>query len=157
MISDALKNSFQYCETHDGFKESFSFLEKAVKENLPVGRYDIDGDRVFAFIQEYTTKKEEESSFEAHKNYIDIQYIVSGTEVMYVADVSDVEPKCEYDPEKDIMFFHDSKNADKLILNAGEYGLFFPWDAHKPGLCNDGVPGEVKKIVVKVKYANEGG
>lgn len=152
MISDALKNSFQYNTTHEGFEKSFAFLKKAAEENLPAGRYDIDGDRVFAFIQEYTTKAEHESAFEAHKNYIDIQCILKGTEVMYVKDTAELKVKTEYSPEKDIMFFEDYERASKLILQSGEYGVFFPWDAHKPGLCLDGVPGEVKKVVVKVRY-----
>ena len=60
--------------------------------------------------------------------------------------------KTEYSPEKDVMFFDDFEKASKLVLSDGEYGIFFPWDAHKPGLCLDGVTGEVKKIVVKVKF-----
>lgn len=155
MISDALKNSFQYNATHNGFDKSFAFLKKAVEEDLPAGRYDIDGDRVFAFIQQYTTKAEHESMFEAHKNYIDIQCIVNGTEVMYVKDAADMKLKVAYSSEKDIMFFEDVENAGKLILQNGEYGIFFPWDAHKPGLCLNGTPGEVKKIVVKVKYETQ--
>ncbi len=149
MIVDTLKNSVQYRDTHNGFSESFDFLKKATEENLPVGRYEIDGDRVFAFIQEYISK--EESSFEAHKNYIDIQFIVEGTEVIYAADISGLTLKCEYSAEKDIMFLEDCEKASKLVLEKGEYGIFFPWDAHKPGLCFGGNSDKVKKIVVKVK------
>lgn len=150
MIVDTLKNSDQYRNTHNGFSESFDFLKKAIEENLPVGRYEIDGDRVFAFIQEYISK--EESSFEAHKNYIDIQFIVEGTEVIYAADISDLGVKCEYSAEKDIMLLDDCEKSSKLVLEKGEYGIFFPWDAHKPGLCFEGNPDNVKKIVVKVKF-----
>ncbi len=150
MIFDTLNNSHQYCNVHLGFAAGFDFLKKAVSENFPAGRYEIDGDRVFAFIQEYTSK--EESSFEAHKNYIDIQFIVCGTEVIYAADLNKLSVKTEYSAEKDIMFLDDCDKASKLVLTDGEYGIFFPWDAHKPGLCLDGKTAEVKKIVVKVKY-----
>ena len=150
MIVDNLKNSKQYCNAHSGFSAGFDFLEKAVSENLPEGIYEIDTDNVFAFIQEYTSK--EESSFEAHKNYIDIQFIVKGTEVIYAADLDKLSVNTEYNPEKDIMFLEDYEKASKVILNDGEYGIFFPWDAHKPGLCLDGKPDTVKKIVVKVKF-----
>ncbi len=149
MIIDNLQNSSQYIKSHSGFSKSFDFLKKAVEEKLPVGRYEIDGDNVFAFIQEYTSK--EESSFEAHKNYIDIQFIVEGTEVIYAEDISKLKVSEQYSPEKDIMFLDDYEKASRLILEKGEYGIFFPWDAHKPGLCYDGNPGYVKKIVVKVK------
>ncbi|MBE6776014.1 MAG: DUF386 domain-containing protein [Ruminococcaceae bacterium] len=149
MIIDNLKNSHQYRKTHDGFAESFDFLKKAVEENLPAGRYEIDSDRVFAFIQEYTSKTD--SAFEAHKNYIDIQFISEGTEVIYAADVASLKVKEDYSAERDIMFLEDCERASKAVLQKGEYGIFFPWDAHKPGLCCDGKPDNVKKIVVKVR------
>lgn len=148
MIVDSLKNCEKYVSCYEGFDKAFAFLKKSVEENLPAGRYEIDGDKVFAFIQEYTSKTD--SSFEGHRNYIDIQCILSGVEVMKVADISKMEVSCQYSPEKDIMFFEDNEKASELVLEAGEYGIFFPWDTHKPGLCFDS-PAEVKKVVVKVK------
>ena len=149
MIVDNLNNCDKYAEMHKGFAESFDFLKKAVEENLPVGRYEIDGSNVFAFIQEYTSKTE--SLFEAHKNYIDIQFILSGIECMKVTDISKMNVSCQYDDEKDVMFFDDYEKASDLVIEEGEYGIFFPWDAHKPGLCYDNKPDSVKKIVVKVR------
>lgn len=146
MIVDSLKNCDKYVSCHKGFDMAFDFLKKAIEENLPVGRYEIDGDRVFAFIQEYESKLD--SSFEAHKNYIDIQFILSGTEVMKVCDISQMTVSVPY--AEDVMFFEDNERASELVIEAGEYGIFFPWDAHKPGLCFD-VPDKVKKVVVKVK------
>ncbi len=146
MIIDSLKNCEKYISCHKGFDKAFDFLKKAAEENLPVGRYEIDGDRVFAFIQEYTSKTE--SSFEAHRNYIDIQFILSGTEVMKACDISQMTVSVPY--TEDVMFFEDNERASVLVIEAGEYGIFFPWDAHKPGLCFD-APADVKKVVVKVK------
>ncbi len=151
MIYDSLKNCAQYEGTHEGFRKGFDFIKKAVSENLPEGRYELDGTDVYAFIQQYTSKPEAESSFEAHKRYIDIQYIVSGVEVMDFADASEMKVKTEYSDEKDVGFFLDSDNAGRIIVREGEYGIFFPWDAHKPGMCKDNKPDTVRKIVVKVK------
>ena len=147
MIADNLKNCGKYASCHEGFDKAFDFLKKAVSENLPVGRYEIDGDKVFAFIQEYESKPD--SSFEAHKNYIDIQFIISGTEVMKVADISQMTVSVPY--TEDVMFFENNERASVLVIEEGEYGIFFPWDAHKPGLCFDGKPAQVKKAVVKVR------
>ena len=147
MIADKLINSSKYVSCHEGFDKAFAFLEKAVNEKLPVGRYEIDGDKVFAFIQEYETKLD--SSFEAHKNYIDIQFIMSGAEVMKVADISQMTVSVPY--TEDVMFFKDNERASVLVIEEGEYGIFFPWDAHKPGLCYNGKPDDVKKVVVKVR------
>ena len=146
MIIDRLENYEKYSNSHKGFAESFAFLQKAVAENLPVGRYEIDGDNIFAFIQEYTSKTE--SAFETHKNYIDIQFILSGAEVMKVCDISQLKISVPY--TEDVMFFEDNERASVIVIEEGEYGIFFPWDAHKPGLCFD-VPDKVKKVVVKVK------
>ena len=49
------------------------------------------------------------------------------------------------------MFYEDNVNSTKGILNADEYGIFFPRDVHKPGMCLNGNQDTVKKIVVKVK------
>lgn len=149
MIVDSFENRETYYGVRDGFKDAFEFIRKAVSENLPVGNYKIDGDKVFAFIQEYETKQVDESSFEGHRNYIDIQYIVSGTEVMMVSDISKMKEKCDY--KEDIVFFHDYDKATVCVIEEGEYGIFFPWDTHKPGLCFNGRPEKVRKIVVKVR------
>ena len=78
-------------------------------------------------MKEYTSKLESEAKAEAHKNYIDIQYIVSGTEVIEGFDISYATPKSEYNDVKDVMFYEDFTNADKGILNANEYGIFCHW------------------------------
>lgn len=150
MIIDRLENAHKYADTHKGFAESFAFLQKAVAENLPTGRYEIDGDNVFAFIQEYNSKTE--SAFETHKNFIDIQFVSSGVEVIEVADISKMTESIPYNPEKDVTFYEDYDKASVSIIEAGAYGIFFPWDAHKPGLALNGNPDAVKKIVVKIRY-----
>ena len=150
MIIDRLENSHKYNDSHKGFAKSFAFLQKAVAENLPVGRYEIDGDNVFAFIQEYKSKTE--SAFETHKNYIDIQFVDSGVEVIEVTDIANMKEAIPYSPEKDVTFYDDYDKATVAVIESGAYGIFFPWDAHKPGLAFKGNPDEVKKIVVKVKF-----
>ena len=85
MIFDNIKNKELYLSINDGFKAGFDFIEKAIKENLPVGKYEIDGKKVWASVQEYLSK--DEAKAEAHRNYIDIQYIVSGKESMLNANI----------------------------------------------------------------------
>ena len=149
MIIDRLENSHKYSQAHEGFADGFAFLQRAVAENLPAGRYEIDGDKVFAFIQEYTSKTE--SSFETHKNYIDIQFVASGVEVIEVSDIANMKEATPYNAEKDVTFYEDYNKGTIAVIEAGAYGIFFPWDAHKPGLALNGNPDAVKKIVVKVR------
>ncbi len=151
MVFDNLKNCELYYGMHPRFKEAFDFIKKAVVENLAAGKYEIDGKELWASVQEYTSKLTTEAKAEAHKNYIDIQFIVSGVEVIEGFDIDKATPKSEYNDVKDVMFYEDDANATKGILSADEYGIFFPHDVHKPGMCLNGKQDIVKKIVVKVK------
>ncbi len=150
MIIDTLKNCNLYCTDNEKFKKAFAFLQKATSENLSVGKYEIDGEDVYAMVQEYTTKPYEDGRFEGHRKYIDIQYIVSGDEKIEVVDISKVTPNTEYNAEKDLLFFENCKNVTTTVLQTGEYGVFFPHDIHKPGLAVQNIPSPVKKVVVKV-------
>jgi YhcH/YjgK/YiaL family protein len=113
-------------------------------------RYDIDGDNLYATISEYNTKNEETTKFEAHRKYIDIQYVIKGKEIMNLtprALVKDVVTP--YDSAKDIEFM----NVEKMVNHTATpaiFFIFFPTDAHRPGI-KDGVNAPVRKIVIKVK------
>ncbi len=151
MVFDNLKNCELYYGMHPRFQEAFDFIKKAIAENIEVGKYEIDGKELWASVQEYTSKLYEDAKAEAHKNYIDIQFIVSGTEVIEGFDIAKATPKGEYNDVKDVMFYEDNANAAKGVLADNEYGIFFPHDVHKPGMCFNGNQATVKKIVVKIK------
>ena len=87
MIFDHVKNCEQYYSLHKNFEKAFDFIKRAVAENLPVGKYEIDGKDLYASVQEYQAKAPEDGKFEGHRNYIDIQYIVSGIETIEVVDI----------------------------------------------------------------------
>ena len=148
MIFDTIKNCSLYYGVNKNFEKAFEFLKNG--ENLSVGRYEIDGDRVFAMVQEYTTKLSENCMFEGHRKYIDIQYMISGTEAMDVTYPSEVETKIAYDADKDLEFFTDCAEPVKGAVHGGEYAIFFPHDIHKPVMAYNGKQENVKKIVVKV-------
>ena len=84
MIVASLNNENLECyiKAHPRFALAFSALKRLVMEKAEVGKYEIDGKNVFASVQEYDTKPENEKRFELHKDYIDVQYIVSGEEIM---------------------------------------------------------------------------
>ena len=150
MVYDSIKNCKTYYGMHKNFEKAFDFIKKAVSENLAVGKYELDGKELFASVQEYDSKTDEQAKNEAHKNYIDIQYVVSGTEIIESVEIEKATPNTEYNAEKDVMFYDKSEDAVTLILTEGEYAILYPQDVHRPGLCV-GTPAPVKKIVVKVK------
>lgn len=151
MIFDTLKNCALYYSTNDKFEKAFDFIKKAVKDNLEVGKYEIDGKNLYAFIQEYNSKIEPDGKYEGHQNYIDIQYIISGIERIEVIDIEKAQPKTDYDPVKDVQFYFDPENKINAVLESEDYGIFFPNDIHKPGMSLNGVSSPVKKVVVKIK------
>ena len=97
----------------------------------------------------YTTIPWEEAKFEAHENYTDIQYIIEGQETMTYAPVEDLTVKTPYNPEKDVVIFDNSNPGLKVVVKAGEYMIFNPWDGHKPKAAA-GEPSPIKKVVVKI-------
>lgn len=130
--------------------KAFKFLMNNDLAKLELKRYDIDGDDLFATVSEYMSKNEETTKFEAHRKYIDIQYVISGNEIMNIAPLKTVKDVvAQYDAAKDIEFM----TANKVInytASPSNFFIFFPSDAHRPGL-KSGVSSPVRKIVIKVK------
>lgn len=124
------------------------FIERAEKEQLPPGRYELDGENLFAMIQEYETKDREQCLYESHKLYGDIQYMVSGEEMIYAADVSRLHVVEDRTPQEDILFYEQQEEDAMLHLRPDMYALFLPQDGHMP-CCTCGRVQKVRKIVFK--------
>ena len=151
MIFDTIENYRNYCDAEDKLTKGFLFCMKAVSENLPVGKYEIDGTEIYAMIQEYTTKLPEEALFEGHKKYIDIQYVISGIEEIGIIDISKAKNEKKYSDESDAAFYAKNEKSGKLVLESGDFAVFYPNDLHMPGLAFEEKASDVKKIVVKVR------
>jgi YhcH/YjgK/YiaL family protein len=100
-------------------------------------------------IQTYQTEPEGQRTFEAHKKYIDIQYILSGRELILYKETSVLKHRKPYDPDRDVIFLEDVE-AKQILLESGDFVIFWPQDAHKPG-CMAHIPSEVRKIVAKIR------
>lgn len=142
--------AISYFKNKDRWDKAFAFLKNTDLPKLEVKRYDIDGDNLYASVMEYVTKNEEDAKYEAHRKYIDIQYVISGAEVMGVAPLSALKEVTEpYDGSKDVGFMTVN---DAKLYNAtpDRFFIFFPSDIHRPGVkVNQN--SQVKKIVVKVR------
>jgi len=148
MIVDKIENSGLYKNLSEKIKKSFEYIKHNNLKNLQPGRYDIDGDNIFALISEYQTKAELEGKLEAHKKYIDVQYVIEGEELMGYTPLGEQEILEPYKEENDIVFF----SGDKLFIKVakGMFAIFFPEDVHMPGIQID-KKSLVKKLVIKVK------
>jgi YhcH/YjgK/YiaL family protein len=122
------------------------FIQEAnVLEMLP-SRIDLDGDKVFAMIQHYDSKPKEKGMWEAHRKYIDIQYVAEGQELMGYANIAHLQAD-EYNEEKDFMMLHGQ--GSYVLMKSGTFVILTPQDAHIPQVAVD-LPQPVKKVVVKV-------
>jgi YhcH/YjgK/YiaL family protein len=146
MILDHLDRANRYAERSGRLFTAFEYLSKTDLAGLPPGRIDLDGERMYALVQEYVTKLPEEGKWEAHRRYVDVQYILSGHERIGYAP-SEYLQSGTYVEEKDFLPLRGE--GVSLELSAGFFVVFFPEDAHMPGLAA-GKPGPVKKVVVKV-------
>lgn len=120
-------------------------VERLMNDFVPK-RYDFDGGR-FANAEEYETKLT--SRFEAHRKMVDVQIVVSGTELIHFAPITDeFQVEQEYDPQKDIMFMK-GEVKDTVLLRAGDACIIGPELAHMPGMAVNG-SSHVQKIVLKI-------
>ena len=132
-------------------RRAIAFLLQDMHPNLPTGKVEIDGERVYAMVQRYDNLPiTDPVRLEAHHNYIDIQYIVSGEEVIGYAPLQQLTNLTEYDPKIDALFGQvPSGKITPILLKEGMLGVFYPNDAHAPKLAYQ--PGQpVVKVVVKV-------
>ena len=146
MIIDRIANAHLYYAVNPRFKQAFDYIHQIDVNAIPVGRYEVDSDRMYALVQEYNTKLKEQGFWEAHRRYIDLQYVVQGSEGMGYANLNRLQPG-EYDAAKD--FLPLNGDGDLLALHSGSFVLLLPEDAHMPGMAL-GSPAPVRKIVVKI-------
>ncbi|NWG27553.1 MAG: YhcH/YjgK/YiaL family protein [Ignavibacteriaceae bacterium] len=148
MIIDKIENAHLYKKIGERISKSFDYIKTTDLKNLPTGKYLIDGERIFALVSEYKTKPESEGKLEAHRKYIDVQYLIEGEELMGYAPLNGQEILDPYKEENDIIFFTGDKSFTKVT--AGMFAIFFPEDVHMPGI-NTGKISDVKKLVIKVR------
>ena len=149
MILDSLDNANQYAVMHPGFEAAFDFLRATDLDALAPGRHGIDGERLYAMVVKGRGVGMAEAKMEAHRRYIDIQYVRAGEDLCgWLPTEQCGSIRQPYDPKGDCELFSDPAKA-WVALPPGFLAIFFPFDAHAPMACD----GEVHKIVVKVAVA----
>jgi YhcH/YjgK/YiaL family protein len=146
MIIDKIENAHIYQNIGERISKSFEYIRTNDLKNLPAGRYPIDGENIFALVSEYQTKSESEGKLEAHKRYIDVQYVISGEELMGYSPLGNQQILEPYKEVNDIVFFNGDKSFTKV--SEGMFAIFFPEDVHMPGIST-GKISDVKKLVIK--------
>ncbi|NPV78823.1 MAG: YhcH/YjgK/YiaL family protein [Firmicutes bacterium] len=112
-------------------------------------RFSVDGERICAVLTRYMTVPAEEKLMEAHREYVDFQIVLSSSETILWADAADCKPVDNYSAERDIQFFAVPQEHQKVILTPGFVAVFFPEDAHGPGIMSIS-PEVANKICLKI-------
>lgn len=150
MITADLDSIERQLPEHSGLKQAVEFLRRGDLENLPEGKFEIDGERVFARVQRYHTVRTDNPRFETHRKYIDVQFVARGEEILGwipAAAMNSTEP---YDSDRDIAFGEAPvREWTPLRLKAGQAAVLWPEDGHAPKIAT-GESLPVLKIVVKV-------
>ena len=146
-------NSKEYAE----IKKAHPLFEKGLEaakrflENPPAtdGRHEVDGDDVYIMVSSYTTNPvNSDRVFESHKDYIDVQLLLEGKEMIGFADKEELTVTVPYTPDYELYAMVDE--FDKVILTKGKFAIIYPDEPHAPGLAA-GEPCAVRKIVIKIK------
>jgi YhcH/YjgK/YiaL family protein len=120
---------------------------------LPAGNYDLQGRDIYVQVIDMHTKPFAETRPEVHRQYIDVQYLCSGSEKIGVASETGNNALAEDLLEsRDLLFYGGMENESTLTMIPGSFAVFFPSDVHRPG-CACGSPAAIRKVVIKVRVA----
>ncbi|MBR9728379.1 YhcH/YjgK/YiaL family protein [Shewanella intestini] len=152
MIVDTLANASIYQSLSPRISQALAYLVATDFSQFDAGRHDVDGNNIFAIVDDYHTKVRQQEVFEAHQQYIDIQYVVSGEEQFGYLPLAGQTPIAPYHEKHDVIEFNYATNqtdATFVALKAGMFAIFYPNDIHMPGTSD--TPIAVRKVVMKVK------
>ena len=147
MILDNIKNLKNYTFLPAQLLRALETIRDTDFSKLEDTTYEVDGKELYFFISSYLTRTENLTP-EAHRKYIDIQYMITGTECMGVGQLEAMTEEVEANPAKDIWFYHGP--MDWITVQEGMFAVFFPNDAHAPCVSPASGANDVRKCVFKV-------
>jgi biofilm protein TabA len=147
MIYDSLDNFRAYEGLHPGFADIQAFLATADLSKLATGNHPINDRGAYASVNEYDTRSIEDCFIECHRKFIDVQIIAWGEEKIGISHKRFCTEQ-PYDDGKDLQKL--TGRVDFITLVPGLFAVFFPHDAHEPGVTSGTEAVAVKKIVFKI-------
>lgn len=113
------------------------------------GKFEIDSNSFFGIGLEYDTKPASECVWEAHQQYLDVHYMLAGSEIVEVAHIDNAQAQEGYNKEHDYQIFETQQSVN-VTLNTGDLLILTPQDVHKTSICLTD-PNAIRKIVFKIK------
>ena len=140
MIYDSLKHMEAYQGVHPGIYKGLELLRDTDFSKLEDARVEVDGEDLFYLLQSYESKPTNDTP-EAHKKYVDIQFLISGREKMGVGALEDMKEEVEAHPDRKLL-----RIAEDGIITAEERSIL------------DEILGELRnlsKVCFEVQAATE--
>lgn len=150
MVADKIDNCELYYGLHPSMEKAFAFIRRYCEEPVKPGRYELEGEALYAMVVAYRPEPRETLRYESHDRYIDIQCVMEGSEYQGYIPREEAEVSVAYEEEKDIRFHAYDEKDSRLRLTKGMFAIYFPQDAHLPSMW-DGCTEECIRIVVKMK------
>ena len=150
MIYDVKENLLKYRGISKNLDGALDYLSHANFSLIGAGKYPVQRDKIYTLVQTPETCQRADALWESHRRYIDIQYLLCGTEQIGFQNVNALTVKEKYDDQKDIAFYKENYEGFFIKLKPDSFVICFPDDAHMPLICTDG-PQSIKKVVIKVK------
>ena len=147
MIIDTIENLGKYVALNPLFADVVEFLKNNDLQTIEEGKHFIKDKDLFVNIQVAKGKTQEAAVLETHIEMIDIQIPITCEETFGYTPLCDL-PDFEYNAEKDITKYGDTKAQTYVTVKPGQFVIFFPQDGHAPCIIN--LP-EIKKAIFKVK------
>ena len=147
MIIDTIENLSNYASLNPLFADAVAFLNANDLQTMEPGKYPIKDKDLFLNLQVAKQRTKETAFLETHIERIDIQIPVSAAETFGYTPLCDL-PAFEYNAEKDITKYGDTKAQDYVTLEPGLMAIFFPQDGHAPCIIDE---PEIKKAIFKVR------
>ncbi|MEB7925672.1 YhcH/YjgK/YiaL family protein [Atlantibacter hermannii] len=133
-------------------RQAIEHIKQHVTPETPLGKHDIDGNNLFFLVSEDETQPLAERRAEYHARYLDIQIVMRGVEGMTFSCLPAGEPDTDWLADKDIAFLAEGGQEKTVVLQEGDFVVFYPGEVHKP-LCAVGENAKVRKVVVKMLVA----
>lgn len=151
MILDSLENWPYYAKGNtEVWNKVVDFLKSVSGETEP-GKYEIQGDQVFAFVQEFDTIPIENGKIEIHCDFIDVHYVIKGPEVLFYSPVQTLDLIEDFRPASDdLLYTFQPDIAVRISLAPGQFVMFLPKEGHMTRISYCSNPSHVKKVVVKI-------
>ena len=130
MIIDTIDNFGKYVTLNPLFADVLEFLKTNDLQTMEAGKYPIKDKDLFLNLQVAKQRTKDTAFLETHIEMIDIQIPVSCAETFGYTPLCDL-PAFDYNAEKDITKYGDTKAQTYVTVNPGQFAIFFPQDGRK--------------------------